>query len=270
MSGVARRVRAGFLRDAGVDLSYPLFLVFSTVVAFFSPLLFYFVARFVGRGVEDQLSSVGGDYFAFVLVGLIWGSFIIVVTRTYTSGLREAQLTGLLEALLQTPTRGWVVLISQGAWPYIVSVFHAVVILAVSVAALGVHLDVDPFGVVVVGVVSAGAVTVIGLGMGAAVLLIKRGEGVIALVASALALLGGLYYPVATLPSPLDTLASIVPISHAVDALRQTLLTGADVGSVADDLLPVAIFAVVGLPLAAWAVEAAIDACRRRGTLGQY
>jgi ABC-2 type transport system permease protein len=106
--------------------------------------------------------------------------------------------------------------------------------------------------------------------MGAAVLLIKRGEGLIALVGSVLVLLGGLYYPVGTLPAPLDTLAEIVPISHAVDALRETLLTGAGVGSVADDLLPVAAFAVVGLPLAGWAVEAALDACRRRGTLGQY
>lgn len=270
MSGVARRLRAGFLRDARVDLSYPLFIVFSTVVAFFSPLLFYFVARFVGEGVEDQLSEVGGDYFAFVLVGLIWASFIFVATRTYTSVLREAQLTGLLEALVQTPTRGWVVLISQGVWPYAVSLFHAVVILGVSVAALGVHLDIDPLGVLAVAVVSAGAVMVIGLGMGAVVLVVKRGEGIVGLVGSALVLLGGLYYPAGTLPVPLDTMASIVPISHAVDALRQTLLTGAGIGSVADDLLPVVIFAVVGLPLAAWAVEAALDACRRAGTLGRY
>lgn len=270
MTALLVRLRAGLVRDARVDLSYPFFLPFTTLTALFSPLLFYFVARFVGDGVDDQLASIGGDYFSFVLVGLLWATFLFVATRVYSAGMREAQLTGLLEALLQTPTRGWTLLLAQGGWPYTVATFHSVVILAISTAVLGVDLDVDPAGFLLAAVLSLAAITAVGLAMAAAVLVVKRGEGIVNLAASALVLLGGLYYPVSSLPAPLDTIGEILPVSHAVDALRETMLVGKGPADVAADLWPVALFALVGLPVAAALVERAIESCRRQATLGQY
>lgn len=270
MSQLALSLRAGFTRDARVQLSYPLGPLLNLIAALFSPLIFYYVARFVGDGVDSQLAGRGGDYFSFVLVGLMWTSLLYVAVRVFVSGVREAQTLGLLETLLQTPTRAATVLMTGALWPLCWAVVQAAGIVTVGVALLGVDLDVDIAAATVSIALSLLLVAAIGMALGATALVSKRGEGIAVMVNSALILLGGFYYPTESLPGLLREIGELLPFGTAVDAVRGSLLAGRGIGDLAGELIEVAAFTLVALPLAVVAVERAVDACRRRGTLGQY
>jgi ABC-2 type transport system permease protein len=240
------------------------------LAALFSPLLFYFLARFVGSGVEDQLGRYGGSYFAFVLIGLVVTTFLTVTVSTFGRALRQQQLLGVLEALVQTPARTGSVLLGSTLWPYLWALIQAVVLVVIAVLFMGVDLDVDPLSTLVAAVVVLGSLAAIGLMISAVVLSTKRGEAATLAVSTGAMLLGGLYYPVSVLPQPLEAIAEVLPIWHGAEALRLALLRGEGLDGLAADLWPVALFTIFALPLSLWLVERAVRHCCRRGTLGQH
>ncbi|MDQ3648507.1 MAG: ABC transporter permease [Actinomycetota bacterium] len=270
MSALAMSMRGSFLRDARIQLSYPGGLAVALVAALFSPLLFYFLARFVGKGVEDELGRYGGSYFAFVLVGLVVTVFVTVTVTTFGRALRQAQLMGVLEALLQTPSRTGSILLGSALWPYLWALVQALALMVVGTLLMGVELRIDPLGALVAALLLLGALTAVGLLISAVVLTTKRGDAVALVVSTAAMLLGGLYYPVSVLPQPLESVAEALPIWHGTEALRLALLRGGGLDALAADLWPVAAFTVVALPASLWLVERAVYSCRRRGTLGQH
>ncbi len=270
MSTLATTLRGSFLRDARIQLGYPGALVMGALAALFSPLLFYFLARFVGNGVEDDLGRYGGSYFAFVLVGLVVTTFLTVTVATFGRALRQSQLLGVLEALVQTPARTGSILLGSSLWPYLWAAVQAVVLVVIAVLLMGVQLDVNVLGTLVAGLLLLAALAAIGLMISAVVLSTKRGEAVTLAVSTGAMLLGGLYYPISVLPQPLESIAEALPIWHGTEALRLALLRGEGVDGLAADLWPVALFTVIALPLSLWMVERAVELCRQRGTLGQH
>jgi ABC-2 type transport system permease protein len=68
---------------------------------------------------------------------------------------------------------------------------------------------------------------------------------------------------VEVLPAPLRSVADLLPLTHALEALRRALLTGADLASLVGPLSRLALFAAVLLPVSlaafAWAVRRAKD-----------
>ncbi|MEA2014576.1 MAG: ABC transporter permease, partial [Thermodesulfobacteriota bacterium] len=83
-------------------------------------------------------------------------------------------------------------------------------------------------------------------------------------------LLGGVYYPVSILPLWLQKVASIIPMTHSLEALRLILLTDQGLSGLSDHLLVLGLWAVIGLPLSLLCFRAALNRARILGTLGHY
>jgi ABC-2 type transport system permease protein len=83
-------------------------------------------------------------------------------------------------------------------------------------------------------------------------------------------LLGGVYYPTHLIPSWIQKLSVVIPLTYGLRALRRVVLDGASLASVGSDLGMLALFIVVlsavGTALLMWAFRYA----RRAGTLSQY
>lgn len=60
-------------RDFLIAAIYRLSFVMQTVGIFISALMFFFLSRLIGKGVQDHLTPYGGDYFSFVLIGTTSG-----------------------------------------------------------------------------------------------------------------------------------------------------------------------------------------------------
>jgi ABC-2 type transport system permease protein len=104
------------------------------------------------------------------------------------------------------------------------------------------------------------------------VMVFKRGDPMAFVLGGLSAMLGGVFYPVRVLPEWLQSLAALLPITHALDGLRRVLLTGATASDpmVQRDVMVLLLFGAVATPASLLAFRAAVKLARREGTLVQY
>jgi ABC-2 type transport system permease protein len=126
-------------------------------------------------------------------------------------------------------------------------------------AAAGVSLALAIVAFASIGIMAAGFTMVF-----------KRGNPIIWLVSNLVSLLGGVYYPVASLPAWLQLISRALPITYALNAMRGALLDGATWGKLAPDMLALAGFCLVLFPLSLMAFRAAVHKARVDGSLTQY
>ena len=92
------------------------------------------------------------------------------------------------------------------------------------------------------------------------------GSGMLA----ASALLGGAYYSTAVIPSWIQQLSAVIPLTYGLRAFRQALLGGAPFRETCPDIAMAAGFALATVCAGSLLFLAALNHARREGTLGQY
>jgi len=80
----------------------------------------------------------------------------------------------------------------------------------------------------------------------------------------------GTLFPVALLPSFLRDIAQWIPITHSLDAMRLALLEGRAFPGLEREIVILALFSGVLLPLGAGLFSLALRHARLRGTLSFY
>lgn len=156
-------------------------------------------------------------------------------------------------------------------YPFVWTSFHVLLYFVLGVGLFGVHFTVGNWLVAVALLVLA-IVVFSGLGILSAsfIMLFKRGSPVAWLFGMMSWLLGGVMYPVIVLPTWLQHLAALLPITYAIEGMRAALLRGA-MGS---DLWPnfgvLLVFAMITLPLGLVSFQYATRRALITGTLGQY
>jgi ABC-2 type transport system permease protein len=115
-------------------------------------------------------------------------------------------------------------------------------------------------------------ITFASLGIMAAgvIMVIKRGDPITSIISYFALLLGGIYYPIEVLPDWLQAIARLLPITHAINAMRAALLNGAGLAELRSSLLILGGFAVVLTPLALIVFRAAVEKAKSEGTLTHY
>lgn len=101
-------------------------------------------------------------------------------------------------------------------------------------------------------------------------MVIKRGDAVTGLISGLANLVGGVFYPVAILPSGLQFIAKLLPITYALRLMRQALLGGATWSELAPDFLALIIFCIVLFPISLLVFRYAVQRARLEGTLAHY
>ena len=110
----------------------------------------------------------------------------------------------------------------------------------------------------------------LGILAAAFILVFKQGDPVTSILGSLSGLLGGVFFPVAILPDWVQIISRFLPLTYSLEGLRQAVLNGKGISQLSHQILILAAFAVVLLPLSlavfAWAVRQA----KRLGTLSQF
>ena len=91
-------------KDLLEETSYRFTFLFGFAGIIFSLLFLTFIARTFGDRVSESMLPYGGDYFAFVVVGIAIYSFLGAALQRLAQVIRQAQVMGTLEALLSTRT----------------------------------------------------------------------------------------------------------------------------------------------------------------------
>lgn len=258
------------LRDFRLERSYRL-AFYSQIFGIATTLLSAgFLSRIVPGG-QAALRPYGGDYFTFVLIGTAALNFFSVAMGSFSSSLGQEQAHGTLESLLVSPNDPRALLLYGAAWPFVFSTIQLVAYVALGALVFGAELH--PGHLLLAGlaaVMTLVAVSAIGLVVAGVIVLTKRAGGLIALIGAAFALLGGVLYPIAVLPRPLQLVAELLPVSHGLDAIRLALVAHPDLGAIARHLAILTGFAAVLVPMGLQGFQWAVRRARRAGTLMQH
>jgi len=221
---------------------------------------YYFLARFV-----DRAALRGAEPFSFLLVGLAVNAYMSAWLVCFTEAIRSGQTTGTLKLVFASPTSGPRFILFSALYPSTRAAIEAGIYLLGGMA-LGASLEhANLAAACVIFVLASVAFATIGVASAAFALVLKRGDPVLWLVASLSWMLGGVLCPIELLPAGLQQIARLLPITHAVSGARLALLDG---GSIAGPAAPLALFALIGLPVSVAMFGAALRHARAAGSLG--
>lgn len=262
---------AAFIRrDFRLERSYRLAFLTQLGGAFTTMLSAGFLSRIV-PGRQASLRPYGSDYFTFVLIGTAALSYFSVALGSFASSLSLEQQQGTMEALLVTPNDPRLLLLYGAAWPYLFATAELIFYVVIGAALF--HAKIATAHLLLAGgmlLLTLIAFSVVGLAAGAVIVLVKRTGLLLGLVGSAFGLLGGVLYPIAVLPRPLQLLAEVLPMSRGLDGVRRSLVPHPDLGAIGVDAAVLGGFIVVLLPVALQGFQWAIGRARRTGSLSHY
>jgi ABC-2 type transport system permease protein len=183
--------------------------------------------------------------------------FMFLTSLTAAGRLVFTKQIGVSRRMLSTPTSAWAIVAGEALGRYLIAMFQAVYIVAVTALAFGVSWG-DPLAagalIGLFGLVSAGAAMLVGA-------LSRNADQAASLgvfAGLALAALGGCMIPWQTMPPAMQSIARLVPHSWAVLGLQSLIRDGGGIASVLPNLAVLAAFGVVLMALAGWRFRRAI------------
>lgn len=262
---------AFFVRDLRQTISYRLAFLLDVGSVIFKAATFYFVAQLFGTAAAPQLTDYGGAYFPFVLIGIAFSSYQTVGLNSFAQSLRQEQFIGTLESILATPIRIPLFLAGSALWDFFYATIEIGLYFVVAVIGFGLRLDNANVGAAVLSALLT-LTAFMGLGILAAafILRFKRGNPITWIIAATGELFGGVFFPVTILPEKMKAVAQWIPMTHALVALRKTLLNGASIMDVGSELIFLSVFTILIWPLGVFAFQWALRRSQNDGTLGHY
>jgi ABC-2 type transport system permease protein len=271
MTTVMGRLSAFARRDLLTAWSYRTAFISDVFSLGFQIVLFYFLGRLVDPATLPQYGGRPTTYLEFAAVGIVLGAFMGLGMSKTSTALRQEQLAGTLESLLMTPVRPWVIQLGMASYDLLYVPLRTALFLGALAVTLNVSFE-------LAGVPAALLLLVVfipfvwGLGMigAAAILTFKRGGGLVGIVATAISITSGAYFPLALLPGWIRPVAEANPVGLAFEGTRQALLGGAGVDEVLWDVGVITLWAILALVVGQLAGTLALARERRRGTLIIY
>lgn len=250
--------------------SYRLGMVMSLAGLIVTILPMYFVAGALQPVLAERISTEGGHYFGFLVVGVIAFSFLSTAVNAVPGAIGSGIATGTLEAMLSTRARLGALMAGLVGYGFTWTAIRAAVTIIMAVL-LGVRFSAAHSGVAVL-ILALIVAAYFGIGlMAAAMVLAFRTTGPLPQVVLLLSgLLGGVYYPTSVIPSWIQSLSSVVPLTYGLRALRRVWLDGVAVGEVVPDVLVLGGMAAGLLTLGMGVFAIGMRYARRAGTLAQY
>jgi ABC-2 type transport system permease protein len=266
-----RKMWAFMYRDFRLQISYRLAFFLQFFGILFSVASFYFVALLFGEAAVPHLQQYGGDYFAFVLIGIAFMRYQGTAMGTFAGTIRRGQMMGTLEAMLVSPTRLSTILLASSVWSFAFTSFQVLLYLLLGVLVFGVDLGSANLGAAaVVQILTILAFSSIGVLSASFIIVFKQGDPIQFLFGSVSTLLGGVLYPITVLPKWLQPVSYLLPLTYSLSAMRRAILLGDGLGALTTDLLPLALFTAVLLPLSFVAFRYAVRRAKIEGSLTQY
>jgi ABC-2 type transport system permease protein len=270
MTALGRKLLAFLRRDFSEAASYKFSFAFSVVGIIFSSATFFFISRLIAPGTVS-LAAYGGDYFSFAMIGIAFSGLLGIFQEGLPQVVRGAQVSGTLEALLVTRTSMPVILFGSSLYGLLFALLRTAVHLALAMAVFGMRLGtVNVPAFLLVLALTAACFLSLGMLSASFTLVYKLGNPVSWLFGSVSGLLGGMLFPVAVLPAWLRPLSPFIPVTHALEGLRLSLLASAPFGRVLPSIGALAAFAAVLFPLGFWTFRLALRKAKKDGTLTQY
>ncbi len=263
LSAAAAYVR----RDFQLAISYRLSFAGQYLSIFFSLSMFYFVSRLVHVSVFSSADA----YYAFAVIGLVILQVLNSTFQTPSSSLRQELVAGTFERILVSPFGAVNSVIAMLIFPLLMALVSGLVMLVFTSLAYDVHVSWSTAPLAIpIGILGAASFAPFGILTMAIVMAAKQAAGFVTWIVAGIALVSGLYFPIALLPEWVRWAAYVQPFTPSVDLLRHVLV-GTPLNAPAWVLVGrVAAFGAVLLPASFLLLRLALAFSHRRGTIVEY
>ena len=209
--------------------------------------VWYFVGRFLNAGASQAVQQEGGNYLAYVVIGVLLNQVCLAALNGPFTTISEAFWDKRLETYRLSVHGIWANLVGRLGWQVLFSTCLQILALLLILLLGGVSLHAGINWPLVLCAFLLLVLSNVGLGIAGASLFflleVKSGQDPITWAYRYLVMLAsGLYVPLGVLPGWLRGLGSILPQTYGLAAMRALVLTGAswDAPAVWGNLLPLA------------------------------
>jgi ABC-2 type transport system permease protein len=254
---------------------YPSNLILAAVQELTLVALWYFVAHFLSAGANGTVRQYGGDYLAYVLVGVLVNQVGVAALGSPFTTTSEAFWDKRLETYRLSIHGIWANVVGRLGWQVLFSlvVQGGAFVIFLLIGAMSVQVG-PQLGVALVAAVLF-VIANAGIGVAGASLFflleVKSGADPITWTYKYLVMLiTGLYIPLSVLPAWVRQVGEILPQTQAFTVERAVLLTGAGLGSrlVATSLLELAASAGVAVFWGYLMLRTALRRAEQEGGIG--
>ncbi|MFX0093711.1 MAG: ABC transporter permease [Candidatus Hodarchaeota archaeon] len=259
-------------RDLGIKASYRFASAFQFASIFVSIVSFYFIAKMFSGTFVSYLEPYGGDYFSFVLIGMAFSGYQGTGLVSFSGAIRREQITGTLEIMLTTPTNISTIAFSSSAWKFISTTINVLIYLIVGIIFFGASFssNANLFAALLILGLTIIAFSCLGILAASFIMVFKEGDPINWFFINFSNLLGGVLYPITILPSWLQIISNLLPITYSLRGLRYALLQGYSLEALTVEVLFLAIFSVILLPISLLCFNYAVKRTKKDGSLTKY
>jgi ABC-2 type transport system permease protein len=258
-------------RDFLIMVSYKFSFVLEMLGIFIMVALFYFCSQFINKGSIKLLGQYGNDYFSFILIGAAFADYVSIGAKGFAGSIRDGQLTGTLEVMLLSPNRLPSLLLYSSLWSYLYTTLRIFLYISAGVIVFGFSLgEANIVSALIVFVLSMVCFISMGGLLASLFLVVKRGDAAVNLAGKIGFILSGLFFPIEVLPPWLLKISAILPMTYSLHGLRFSLLKGSTPLELSQDIIGLAVFCIVFLPLGVLSFRAAVRTAKINGSLTHY
>ena len=231
----------------------------------------YFMNRLFRSAELEQIQQYGGDYVSFILIGLVVTLYSGTTLRVFATSLRQAQVMGTLETLLMTRARLSTIMFGWAIYPMIRATMSVIIFMIGGFLILDASFEnANIIGALATMVLTLAVMVGLGIIAASVTLISKQSDPFTRVLVIAAGMLSGALYPVSALPAWLQVIAQLLPHTHAIEAIRLTILQGAPLQEIAPQLVALAAYVAVVMPLSIWSFKYAMRRVRIEGSLAHY
>jgi ABC-2 type transport system permease protein len=253
-------------RDAILFVSYRTQLVAQFLAPLFTITLFYYISHLL---TAKTIHSPGG-YFGFVIVGLVIVQILTISLGIMPITVRQELVSGTIERFLVSahgPVNG---ILGTMLFPLINAMLTGVLMLALATLIFGLPLAATAALAIPVSLLGMLAFMPFAFILVALVMAFKQISSATQFIIAGVAIVGGLYFPIAVLPEWIRWASEVQPFTPAADLLRHLLVNTPLAHSAMVDLLKLVGFVVLLLPAGFALLRTAIRYGQRTGTVAEY
>jgi ABC-2 type transport system permease protein len=226
---------------------------------------------FIGAGAQE-FGGMNIDierYMTYLLVGALLWNYLSMLFDVLSETVSWERWEGTIEYTFMSPSSRVTHLLGMGLYAVVYGILQTALTLGVCYLFFDLDLSrANYWGALLI--LAVCSVSLVGFGIVAAVLPLlspEKGQQVSYIVSSVLLLVSGVYYEVDVLPGWMQAIATVSPVTYALQGARAALLDGAGAAQLWESLWPLLIMGVVFVPLGIFIFHLGESYAKRTGKL---
>ncbi len=201
---------------------------------------------YIGAGMKEAEFLM-----TYLLVGALIWNYLSMLFDVLSETVSWERWEGTIEYTFMSPSSRVTHLLGMGFYAVVYGIFQTALTLGVCAAFFKLDLsNANYWGALLV--LAVASISLVGFGVVAAVLPLlspEKGQQVSYIVSSVLLLVSGVYYEVDVLPNWMQAIATVSPVTYALEGSRDALQRGAGISELWDSISVLLVMGAVFVPL---------------------